>query len=1264
MVFLLANMMRRNGKQRRIKIGIRPQLIILVCFLSLFSLLILGMVAGIYTAKNISSLRSDRLKVISQLKATQVVQSIEYIYYQVYWLSQREEITSPLALYKAGNMSSLVFSAAQQLLDLFLLLSETFALAKIYDLSLSTVVLSKNSGISVASSVAAALYPLGLYLSVPTAVTSSNLSFVLTEGLFTGPLANSSTSDNTTYYFGLTIPIYSNISIILNTPSVSGYLTVVADAKTLQESLTAKGADYNVAAIKGVYANSSHVRSADALSGFELVFPVALSQFEPSIFYPSTAAETVAQALTHESGFYNNLEFLHGQVSAVGYYRVRIDEDNMWSILVDQRRSSFLAPVHKLTQIIVGVVIGVGVFMCLLTFPLAVWFVTPITKLKEATEAITKSKKEKDNQAHGLMRLPLGRSTLTVLGKTTSGTTGVTVSSGSSTVYLSGIRLPSRIPKLKKLFKDELTELLDAFNIMTQELETQYTHLEQRVKLRTKELEAAKIEAEAANEAKTVFIANISHELRTPLNGILGMTSIALEERDHLQVQDLLKLIHRLGELLLHILTELLTYSKNTLNRSKLEKSNFQILEIVHQVRSIFGKLAVDQRVNFKVLVKPNAMRKLILFGDSNRIIQVVMNLVSNSLKFTPVDGNVDVTFRLVGEYDEEASQAIDYLRVCTKSPPPGLEDPLAEETIPPVHTRTTSNVPSHAPENDADSYSINSTPADHSDLHSLVTLATSEFEKVLFTSQFSNNKPLPPPPTSRRTLSLAEEKRNERNGGKGRPAEDGKIDPRQTETHGLEAGDPVADAQAGYIADNKEEVNKTKEDAQAKDAARAREAEVPPNRQDPARHNGTESLFASIPESAKRDGSHKLSQHSDDNVASYTNSDSRKLSIGFGGSRADFFNSPHQLLNSELVKDSKVYKMRKLYLPKVWAIQIEVSDTGSGIEPALQEKVFEPFIQGDQTLSRSYGGTGLGLSICRQLAKMMHGTLTLKSTIGKGSSFRFTVPLPQNGEIVVPPERMEDFCNDEFNPNSKVNRRVIFDIDEHNQLDESKSSDKVEEPHADSHFEDKLPEPKAPKSPSKFTGRLNLPKANPCVHHLQDSSTGTVNQINAGDTLLESLSHLKILVAEDNSVNQEVIKRMLRLEGFTNVTMAGNGAEAVDFVQHAYDTDSQFDMIFMDVQMPKMDGLTATRLIRNNLRYSKPIIALTAFADESNVKECLNSGMTGFLSKPIKRTSLRQIITEFSTELLCEIVTTPVGISDELDRRLEFPLSLPNKTR
>lgn len=1211
---------RRGGKKRRIKIGIRPQLIILVCFSSLFSLLILAIVSGVYFLKNLSNLQADRLEVVSQLKATQVKQSIQYIYYQVYWLSQRYTLTAPLLLYRAGNNSDSVFSTAQTALDLFLATSETFASAQLYDLDLMVVANSSNSLINVTQPTEDVLYPLGQNMSVPLLISLSNSSYAASTGFITGPVPDS----NNTYFFGITLPVYSNISIILEEPTVSGYLTVIANAQAIQSSLDYMTGtdtnDYRVVAIKAVYSNSTVAGNPDNLTGFELLFPVSnTSRVVPNKFYPIDSSPSVRRALTIGQGTSTSIESMFGTPLAIGFTLIQIDASTFWSVLIEQRRSKFLAPVKKLTNIMIGVVIGIGVFMCLLTFPLAVWFVNPITKLKEATEAITRSKKEKDNAAifsngsnfsrHGSTSNP---EDLEMRNMTKRNSVN-TASSGSSTVYSTGIRLPGKIHPSKKLFKDELTELSDAFNIMTEELEKQYTHLEDRVKLRTKELEASKIEAEAANEAKTVFIANISHELRTPLNGILGMTSIAMEETDHLQIQDSLKLIHRSGELLLHILTELLTYSKNTLNRSKLEKSNFQILEVVYQVRSIFSKLALDQRVNFKIIVKPNVLRKLILFGDSNRIIQVVMNLVSNSLKFTPVDGSVDVVFKLIGEYDHQASKEIDYDRVLVKNHP-GMSNGTAEHDenhnkdaasvsdqdskLRRASTqngffrpRTDSVVDSVHSRNPLTSTNVSITDinenGDNSDAQSLVTLATKEYEQTIFNTQFSYSKPLPSVPNRSSNSS------------------------------------PPTSPNASVLSVNEH----------------SKPAETP---------------TIELPTSELQPPS--LNKNHSDRSTSTT------IQKSHLNAQSSFLNVANHLSNSELVKNNKVYKMRKLYVPKSWAIQIEVRDTGSGIEPALQEKVFEPFVQGDQTLSRSYGGTGLGLSICRQLARMMHGTLTLKSSLGKGSTFIFTLPLPQSGEIVVPDEEMDEFSNDEFNPNSKVNRKVAFDIQEEEshaasdspELSPVKQEHDLEAPEVNG--SSATPAPTVTKTPLRKNHGLHLDiKDKPLL--IQPSSTGTVNQSPGGDSVLKNLSHIRILVAEDNSVNQEVIKRMLKLEGFADITMAGNGAEAVDLVQTAYDTNQQYDIIFMDVQMPKMDGLTATKLIKNNLRYNKPIIALTAFADESNVKECLSCGMSGFLSKPIKRTNLRQIITKFSPDLLSEIVTTPY--TDDEDKRLGFgPMS------
>ncbi|GEQ70467.1 hypothetical protein JCM33374_g4144 [Metschnikowia sp. JCM 33374] len=1170
---------KKTGKKRRIKIGIRPQLIILVCFSSLVSLLILAIVIGIYVANIVSGLRADRLSVIAELKGTQVQQSLQFIYYQVSWLSQKDTVTTPLSSYRAGNFSQSVFSAAQSSLDQFLTSSDTFASAKLYNLNLREVARSNNTAIPVAGPVQDALYILSNASSVPPSVLSRNNSNAIPTGHLQGPLSNAYTlanAVNTTFFVSITVPVFANSSIILHESSIAGYLTVVANAKSLTSALdtSSYAEDYTCVALQPFY--SKNGTATNNIIGFQALFGDLSSVIAYDTFVDISYSEAAAIALSRGEGTATKLQSLRGGDVAIGFSRIQVDLENSWSIIVEQSQSTFYRPVKKLTDIMIGVVIGIGAFVCLITFPLAVWFVVPITKLKNAIESITRSKKEKEayiNAAGGRLSSPEitddpDNESSRVISKRNSVNT---VSSGSSTVYSTGIRLPERIPQTKQIFKDEITELSEAFNIMTEELEKQYGHLEDRVRMRTKELEASKIEAEAANEAKTVFIANISHELRTPLNGILGMTSIAMDETDHSQIQDSLKLIHRSGELLLHILTELLTYSKNTLNRSKLEKSNFQILEVVYQVKSIFSKLALDQRVHFKIILKPSILRKLILLGDSNRIIQVVMNLVSNSLKFTPVDGSVDVIIKLLGEYDQEASQKIDYAEVLVKKPF-GITDELEEkdivitdekkpETINGFYTHA-NNSRRNSSANKINGSALQSSSSNQNskqnlneilDNCSITTFSTTEYEDIMFRSQFNPSKPLPVLPDD------------------------------QSSTRPLHETDSSDDSLG---------LNE-----------KSRDSETPTS-----------------PDSAEK--SEKSSNNEKDSPIKTPS----KPSLSNHGSQVS---NQTDISTNELVKNNEVYKMRKLYVPKSWAIQIEVRDTGSGIEPALQDKVFEPFIQGDQTLSRSYGGTGLGLSICRQLAKMMHGTLTLKSDIGKGSTFTFTVPLPQSGEIVVPPEKMQEFSEDEFNPKSRMNRKVLFNIEEPSLSSDNQTVEPGVSPSI-SMKEEKASNSKRSNRPHQ----IDLP--------LPQSSVGTADQTPTGETCLDDISHLKILVAEDNSVNQEVIKRMLKLEGFKNITMAANGAEAVDLVKKSYETMNLYDVIFMDVQMPKMDGLTATRIIRKNLKFKKPIVALTAFADESNVKECLNSGMTGFLSKPIKRTNLRKIVVEISPDLLSDIVTTP----------------------
>ena len=134
-----------------------------------------------------------------------------------------------------------------------------------------------------------------------------------------------------------------------------------------------------------------------------------------------------------------------------------------------------------------------------------------------------------------------------------------------------------------------------------------------------------------------------------------------------------------------------------------------------------------------------------------------------------------------------------------------------------------------------------------------------------------------------------------------------------------------------------------------------------------------------------------------------------------------------------------------------------------------------------------------------------------------------------------------------------------------------------------------------------------------------------------SGSSISSGPGKLRVLVADDNSTNVEVVSRLLKLEDVYDVTIAKDGQEAYDLVKANMEHNLQFDVIFMDIQMPNLDGLQSTRLIRK-MGYSAPIVALTAFSEESNVKECMESGMDEFLSKPIRRPALKQVLKKFAT--------------------------------
>lgn len=241
-------------------------------------------------------------------------------------------------------------------------------------------------------------------------------------------------------------------------------------------------------------------------------------------------------------------------------------------------------------------------------------------------------------------------------------------------------KIPETVPDRKHLINDELTELTGTFNEMSDELKIQYSRLEERVKARTIELEQSRNAARAASESKTLFIANISHELRTPLNGIIGMCTIAIQESSLQRVRQSLKIIYKSSDLLLHLLNDLITFSRNSYGqRLALEDSIFRLSDIKTQLLSIFERQAREAKIDLRVLyldgmsegsssdvlqksfspgdptgvLGPDAIKNLTLRGDKNRLLQILMNLVSNSLKFTSEQGVIEVRIRFLGAKDK-----------------------------------------------------------------------------------------------------------------------------------------------------------------------------------------------------------------------------------------------------------------------------------------------------------------------------------------------------------------------------------------------------------------------------------------------------------------------------------------------------------------------------------------------------------------------------------------------------------------------------------
>jgi CheY-like chemotaxis protein len=353
--------------------------------------------------------------------------------------------------------------------------------------------------------------------------------------------------------------------------------------------------------------------------------------------------------------------------------------------------------------------------------------------------------------------------------------------------------------------------------------------------------------------------------------------------------------------------------------------------------------------------------------------------------------------------------------------------------------------------------------------------------------------------------------------------------------------------------------------------------------------------------------------------------------------------------------------------------LRFEVVDTGIGIDPQLQRTIFESFSQADGSTTRRYGGTGLGLTIARQLVALMGGEIGVHSTPGAGSTFWFTLPTAiatPNSPRLLPAALQGEralIVDDKATNRRLLSARLVqwgmtsdAEADAETALAALRNAAQSAEPYRVALIDYRL----GGQTAERLVAAVNAdPDLSPTsilvmvaardkrIAAAIPGTAGVVAKPVRQNQLYDELARLdtpasneapaavaheplpapasgfapRVLVVEDNEINQLVAVRMLERRGLI-VDVAANGRVALDM--HATDT---YDAIFMDCQMPELDGFDTTREIRRREGDGRhtPIIAMTASTLPGDNDRCLAAGMDYHTGKPIRPASLDHILTQ-----------------------------------
>ncbi len=348
--------------------------------------------------------------------------------------------------------------------------------------------------------------------------------------------------------------------------------------------------------------------------------------------------------------------------------------------------------------------------------------------------------------------------------------------------------------------------------------------------------------------------------------------------------------------------------------------------------------------------------------------------------------------------------------------------------------------------------------------------------------------------------------------------------------------------------------------------------------------------------------------------------------------------------------------------------VLFEISDSGIGIEADKLDTLFDAFVQADGTISRQYGGTGLGLTISKRIVELMGGELTVSSEWGLGTTFRFQIPLPvsTNQEPTLADHEslrgLRALIVDDHSTNREILQGQLanFGMRSESAKDGPEALQWLEQAAADGDpyrvalFDWHMPQmdgiqlatkvnadPRIPELPivvlssayeaagsgvpdgivSRF---LTKPVRRADLLASLQASTANSPDLSSSSQQIRAVKG-RVLLAEDNEINQEVAMAALEVAGCV-AQLANNGLEALEAVQ-----SGEFDLVLMDCHMPKMDGFEATEKIRafeqETGRPRTPVVALTADVRKGLDAQCLEVGMDGYMSKPFSQEALGALL-------------------------------------